>query len=374
MSNRKVITGSEAAAQAVKLVEPKVIAAYPITPQTYIIERLAEFVAKGELQAKYICTDSELTSIGTVAGAVCEGVRAFTATASQGVLFMHEALHWIAGGRLPVVMVVATRGVGAPWILMSDLQDAMSQRDTGWMMIFASNAQEIHDFIPIAYKVAEKVCIPCMVCLDGFLISHTAEPVNIVEKSLITSFLPEFHFPLSLNEKEPFTLWPIPSPEKYYEIRRELFEDHIKALNIWIETFKEWKELTQRDYSLCEGFMLDDAKKAFVSIGATGETTKEAVKILRKKGEKVGAIILKVFRPFPERELLNLTSHLEELLVIDKAVSMGKMGILAQEIKSSTKVKVKNFIGSMGGLDLDIERLMIFYEKAIRSEEDIIWI
>ncbi len=359
---RRIVTGTEATAIAAKLCKPKVISAYPITPQTYIIEKLAEYVSNGELNARYISTDSELSSIGIVAGAVAEGVRAFTATASHGLVFMHEALHWIAGGRLPVVMAVATRGLGAPWILMCDMQDALSQRDTGWMMLFASNAQEAHDFIPIAYKVAEEVHIPCMVCMDGFLISHTAEPVDLISQEAVDSFLPEFSPKLSLSD-EPSTLWPIPEPDTYYLIKKDLFEDHKNALYIWKKAFREWQSVTKRKYDVCCGHMLEDAKTAFVSLGATVETALEAARRLRKKGEKVGVIGIKLFRPFPESDLKELSKGIEELLVIDKAVSMGKSGILFQEVKSTVDIPVRGFIGSMGGKDLTVERIeRFFYE------------
>ena len=368
----RLLTGSEAAAEAVRLCRPKIIAAYPITPQTHIIEKLAEMVESGTLEAHYICTESELSSIGIVAGAATEGVRAFTATSSHGLAFMHEALHWVAGGRLPVVMVVATRGLGAPWILMSDMQDVLSQRDTGWMAVFASNAQEVHDLIPIAYKVAEEVMIPCMVCMDGFLISHTAEPVSPLDQRTVDAFLPEPSFPLS-HRGEPFTLWPIPDPDTYYEVRRDLFQDHAKAVRVWNEAFSEWERLTGRQHSPCTALMPQGAKRAFVAMGAGAETAVEAAEALQNKGEKIGVIKITLFRPFPEEEFKKLCRGLEELLVIDKAVSMGKCGILTQEIASCAEIPVKGFVGSLGGKDLTVERLMEFFELS-RTEGGTLWI
>ncbi len=370
---KKLITGADAAAEAIRLSDPKVIAAYPITPQTHIIEKLAQFVSEGRLKARYICTDSELSSIGIAAGAVIEGVRAFTATASHGLVFMHEALHWIAGGRLPVVMVVATRGIGAPWILMSDMQDALSQRDTGWMMLFASTAQEVHDFIPLAYRVAEAVMIPCMVCMDGFLISHTAEPVELLSEEDVREFLPPFESPLAFGD-DPFTLWPIPDPDTYYTIRQQLFEDHKRAIDVWNNAFSEFSKVTGRDYSICESYMLEDAECAFVAMGAASCTTKEAVNILRRQGEKAGLLKINLFRPFPEMEVLKHLSHVDLVLPIDRAVSYGKMGILGQEIRSCIfHAKVVNFIGSLGGKDLTPERIIAFYKKATSCGGDVLW-
>ncbi len=363
-------TGAEAVAHAVALCKPKVIAAYPITPQTHIIEELATKVGNGELEASYICTDSELSSIGIVAGAVAEGVRAFTATSSHGLALMHEGLHWVAGGRLPVVMAVATRGLGAPWILMCDHQDALSQRDTGWMMLFASNAQEAQDFIPIAYRVAEEVHIPCMVCMDGFLISHTLEPVVELTEKEVESFLPPFIPKLSLEQIEG-TLWPIPDADTYHRIREELFMDHLESLKLWEKAFSLWDRITGRRYSACKPFMTDDASTIFVAMGASAGTTEEVVERLRRKGEKAGSITVKLFRPFPCEELRRLTEKAERIIVIDKGVSFGSMGILAQEVASCTGRPVVSFIGSMGGKELTPEDIEAAYRTP--KEEGVLW-
>ncbi len=365
----KILTGSEAAAIAIGLCKPKVIAAYPITPQTHIIEKLALMVSEKRLKARYICTDSELSSIGVAAGAVAEGVRAFTATSSHGLALMHEGLHWVAGGRLPVVMVVATRGLGAPWILTCDHQDALSQRDTGWMMAFASSAQEIHDLIPLAYRVAESVSIPCMVCMDGFLISHTAEPVEILTEESVGRLLPDFSPILHLSD-DPFTLWPVSDPETYYKARRDLFEDHKRALSLWKEAFGLLKRETGRGYSPCETFETEDARVIIAATGAVWPMAKEAAIKLRKKGERIGAVGVRLIRPFPEEDLREAFRNAEKIVVLDKSLSAGRMGILGQEIASCTDIPVVNLIASMGGKEFGIEEI----EWATKEKEGVIWL
>ncbi len=373
---KRILTGAESVAWGVKVVKPEVIPVYPITPQTHIIEKLAEYVSKEELSAEFIRVESEMTAIGAVAGAIIEGVRAFTATASQGLLFMHEVLHWVAGGRLPAVMVVCTRGVGAPWTLWCDMQDILSQRDTGWMQIFASCAQEALDFLIIAYKVAERCCIPAMVALDGFLISHTAEPVEIVSEEVVSDFLPPFKFPLEFNSEDPFTLWPIPQAEKYYQIRKELFEDQKKAQDIWCEEFGLWRSLTGREYSPIEVFLPSGAKEAFVCMGAASGTIEYMIKNALFGDSKIGLISIKLFRPFPEDMLREVVSSLDTVYVIDKAVSYGCSGVLGAEVEAAIKdmCEIKNIVGSLGGLDLDSKLLLSLYNKAKASSEKVIWI
>ena len=372
---RRILTGAEAVACAVELVKPEVIPVYPITPQTHIIEKLAGCVASGRLSAEFIRVESEMTAIGAVAGALVEGIRAFTATASQGLLFMHEVLHWIAGGRLPAVVAVCTRGVGAPWTLWCDMQDVLSQRDTGWMQVFASSAQEALDFLILAYKVAERCSIPAMVALDGFLISHTAEPLEVVDDEVVSQFLPPFEFELALKGEDPFTLWPIPGAEKYYRIRKELFEDHRKALDVWMEEFDRWYSLTGRRYSPVEAVLPENAKEAFVCVGALSGTVSHMIKnALLDEG--VGLIDIKLFRPFPEELLRNAASSLDTVYVIDKAVSYGRSGILGEEVEAALRdvCQVKNMVGSLGGLDLGPERIVELYRRARDSREKVIWI
>ena len=371
MNGRVLLTSAEAISYAVKLAKPEVISAYPITPQTHIVEKIAHFVETGELDAEFIRVEAEISALAVVIGAVAQGIRAFTATSSHGLLYMHELIHWSAGGRLPIVMAVANRAVGAPWNLWCDHQDMMSQRDTGWMQIFASNAQEAHDFVFLAYKVAEKVFIPCMVGIDGFILSHTAELLYLVDSGVAEAFLPPLDFPLRLSNQNPFTLWPILEPALYHRQRRDLFTDMEKSLNEWEKAFEYWEELTGRRYMPVEGYMLEDAHTALVCAGALSETAKVAVKQLREKGEKVGLITLKLFRPMPKEYLLEMATHIERFVVLDRATSFGAEGILAQELRSaiSGARPVHSYIVSMGGKEVFPENIKEAYFKCIKYPE-----
>ncbi len=373
---KTVLTGAEAVAHAVKVCQPQVVAAYPITPQTHIIEKLAEYVARGELAAKYIRVESEMSALAVVAGAVAQGVRAFTATSSHGLLFMHEMIHWTAGGRLPVVMAVANRAVGAPWNIWCDQQDMLSQRDTGWMQVFASSAQEAMDLTITAFQVAERVFLPAMVGLDGFVLSHTAEPVEPVEPHQVEAFLPAMDFPLRLSHHDPFTLWPILEPGLYHRERRNLFKDHARALEGWLKAFEEWGKVTGRTYAPVEGYRLEDATVAFLASGALTGTVRYAVDSLRKAGEKVGMVILRLFRPFPYDQLRETMAHLERVLVLDRAISYGAEGIFSQEVRSALGglCPVQCCIVSMGGREVTPQVVEdLFYRSTMVPEGVVLW-
>ncbi len=370
---RAVITGAEAVAHAVKLINPDVISAYPITPQTHIIEKLAEFSEKGLIKSKFIRVEAEISAIAVVAGATAQGARAFTATSSHGLLYMHEMLHWVAGGRLPIVMAVANRAVGAPWNIWCDQQDMLSQRDTGWMQIFASSVQEAMDLIPVSYFVAEKVFLPVMIGLDGFILSHTAEPVELIEKSEIEKFLHPLDFPLRLSHHDPFTLWPILEPGLYHRQRQDLFRDQEKAIRIWKEAFKKWGDLTKRSYKILETFNTNNAQLAFITTGAISGTVEYAIKKFLRH-EKVGMINLRLFRPFPYDEIREICALFEKVIVLDRAVSYGAEGIISQEIRSALggACPVQCCIISMGGKDVTPEDIISVYEKAKRTPEGVI--
>lgn len=369
---RRVLTAAEAVAYAVKAVKPGVISAYPITPQTHVIEKLAEFVETGELDADFVRVEAEISAISVVAGSVIQGVRAFTATSSHGLVYMHELLHWCAGGRLPIVMAVANRALGAPWNIWCDQQDMLSQRDTGWMQIFARNAQEAHDLIPVAYRVAERVFLPVMVGFDGFILSHTAEPVEVVED--LDGFLPPLDNPLMLSHHQPFTLWPILEPGVYHLQRKDLFEDHKRALEEWKRSLQAWKELSSREYGVVEAFYLDDAKSAFLCVGSIADTALEAVKLLRREGERVGLILLRLFRPFPSVDLAELVVDLERLMVLDRAVSWGAEGIVSQEVRNAVAgaCPVQCCVVSMGGKDVFPEDIAELYYRGMGVPEGVV--
>lgn len=370
---KAVITGAEAVAHAVRVVNPDVISAYPITPQTHIIEKLAELSERGEIKAKFIRVEAEISAIAVVIGATAQGVRAFTATSSHGLLYMHELLHWTAGGRLPVVMAVANRAVGAPWNIWCDQQDMLSQRDTGWMQVFASSAQEAMDLIPISYFVAERTFLPVMVGLDGFILSHTAEPTELVTPSEVEEFLPPPDYPLRLSHHDPFTLWPILEPNLYHRQRYDLFKDHQKALKAWKSAFKRWEEITRRGYRAVETYNTEGAKAAFITAGAVSDTVKYALDNLFKN-EKVGLVKLRLFRPFPYDDIREICAPFEKVIVLDRAVSYGAEGIFSQEIRSALggACPVQCCVISMGGKDITPEEIAAVYEKASKIPEGVV--
>ena len=370
---KEVLTGSAAVSHAVKLCKPEVVAAYPISPQTYIIEDLASFVADGSLKAHYIPVESELSAISVIAGATAQGVRSFTATSSQGLLFMHEMLHWCAGGRLPMVMVVANRAVGAPWNLWCDQQDMLSQRDTGWMQVVVTSAQEAMDLVPIAYKVAERCYIPALVGMDGFFISHTSEPVEPISQDEVDAFLPPFEFKFSLDHRDPFTLWPTLDQTLYHRFKGMFFEAHNRAIKVWNEAFEEWGRLTGRRYQAVEGLYLDDSEVLFVSTGHLTGTTCFAVEELRKRGENVGLLNLRLIRPFPSEELKAKVENAKLLIVLDRAVSYGVSGTITQEVRSALRGKkpvVKGWVISMGGREVSPELITDTYKRFLENQEE----
>ncbi len=376
MERRLLLTSAEAVSLGVAMAKPQVISAYPITPQTHIVEKLAAMVETGEIDATFIRVEAEISALAVVIGATAQGVRSFTATSSHGLLYMHELIHWCAGGRLPVVMAVANRAVGAPWNIWCDQQDMLSQRDTGWMMVFASNAQEAHDFPIIAYRVAEKVFLPAMVGIDGFILSHTAEPLTPAGEEEVNEFLPPLDIPLRLSIQDPFTLWPILEPSLYHRQRRDLFCDMERARDVWSEAFEEWGRITKRTYSPVEEYLLEDAQTAFVCMGAISETVKVAMDRLRSRGERVGVATVKVFRPFPKHHLMEIASRVSRFVVLDRGVSYGAEGILAQEVRSciSGARPVHSFVISMGGKEVLPENVEEAYAKTRRVTEDtVLW-
>ncbi|BAT71795.1 pyruvate ferredoxin oxidoreductase, alpha subunit [Thermosulfidibacter takaii ABI70S6] len=374
---KKLLTSAEAIAHALLLIKPEVISAYPITPQTPIIEKIAQYVEAGMLDAEFVRVESEISALAVVIGSVAQGIRAFTATSSQGLLYMHELLHWAAGGRLPIVMAVANRAVGAPWNIWCDQQDMMAQRDTGWMQIYASNATEAQDFTVISYRVSEEVFIPTMVGIDGFILSHTAEPVDVLDYKGVENFLPHLDFPLRLTHQEPFTLWPILEPALYHRQRNDLFKDMKKAIEVWERAFSDFAKLTGRKYYPVEEYGTDNAHTLFVCTGAIAETTKYVVKKLRERGEKVGLATVKLLRPLPVDHIRNLAVKAERLIVLDRAVSYGNEGILSQEIRAaiSGAIPVYPCVVSMGGREIYPRDLEEIYTKTSRMNEgEVLWI
>jgi len=361
----KVIdTANHIAALAAKMAKPAVIAAYPITPQTTVVEKLAQYVENGELNARYVRVESEHSAMAACIGAAATGVRTFTATSSHGLLLMHEMIHWAALARLPIVMVNVNRAIGPGWNIWSDSNDSMGQRDTGWIQIYASSNQEVYDSIIQAYKIAEneEVMLPAMVCYDGFILSHTSMPVEVPEQSKVDEFLPEFKSLWKLDVDKPITHGNIILPDDYMDVRYSMNEAMKRAMKIIAEVGEEYGKKFGRSYGLIEEYMTEDADYVIVATAAMAAEAKEAVKRLRERGKKAGLARLRVFRPMPY-ELLKY----DKMIVIDRAISVGLGGVLYNELRWLGDVY--GFIAGLGGKDVSYADIMRIYELAEKGKE-----
>ena len=360
---RIVDTGNTACAMAVKAAKVDFVAAYPITPQTSISEKLAGYIADGEMQAKYLPVESEHSAASAVAAASAAGARVFTATSSQGLLYMHEILHYAAGGRLPVVMANVNRAVCMPWCLYVDHQDSVSQRDTGWIQLYAGTNQEIYHSIILAYKVAEETSLPVMVNYDGFLLSHSMMSYETVDQDIIDEFLPVY---------EPaWKLWPdggtfgsVTSSDLYVTHRMRQFEDILKAGKTIDKNAREYEKLTGFAYGgPFEQYRTEDAEFFLLSMGSMGVEMEVAVDMLRDKGIPAAGLRLRVFRPFPGEELSSVLPEGAKLLVFDRNCAFGTNGgALLSEAKAALfdrkdDIKISGCIAGLGGEDLPAQYL-----------------
>jgi pyruvate/2-oxoacid:ferredoxin oxidoreductase alpha subunit len=360
-----VDTANHIAALAAKMARPHVIAAYPITPQTTIVERLAEYVEKGELNAEYIRVESEHSAMAACIAAAATGARTFTATSSHGLLLMHEMLHWAGLARLPVVMVNVNRAIGPGWNIWSDLNDSLAQRDTGWIQFYASSNQEVFDSVIQAYKIAEneEVLLPAMISYDGFILSHTSMPVEVPEQSKIDEFLPDFKPGWILDVENPITHGNIVPPEPYMEIRYSMQKAMEKAKKVIEEVGEEYGRKFGREYGLVEEYRCEDADYVIVAMAAMAAEAKVAVDELRQKGEKVGLLKLRTFRPFPHERL-----KYDKMIVIDRDISPGFGGIVYNEIKGNGS-EIYGFIAGLGGVDVSYKDIERMYELAKEGKE-----
>lgn len=369
LKNKNILEGSRAVALTIKNIEPEVISAYPITPQTHIVEDLAKFKADGQADYEYVRAESEFAAASIILGASATGSRAYSATSSQGLLLMTEVVFNIAGLRLPVVMTVANRGVSSPITIWNDHQDAMTVRDAGWLIFFAENHQEAIVQHLLAYKVAEKLKLPAMVNMDGFVLTHSYEPVIIPNKSAIKKFLPKYK-PASheyLNPKEPVTMGSFARPQYYQEIRQDL---HLALKNSTNEIEKEFKLLqktvgkdiaTSDSSALLEYYGPKKAKTVIVAMGSMVGTMKD----ISDEMDSVAILKIKSFRPFPYEAVKKALKDNPNIAVIEKATSLGAVSPLAQEINqalSTDKKNVHSFVTGLGGRDVTKEII----KKAIK--------
>lgn len=378
---KRVITGNHAASYGVKVARAEVIAAYPITPQTEVVEKLSEMVADGELRARFIKVESEHSAMAACIGASATGARAFTATSSQGLVLMHEMLHWATGARVPVVMANINRSLGPPWNVWSEQTDSLSQRDTGWLQFYCENNQEILDTIVQAFKICEKVSLSGMVVLDAFYHSHTSEPVDIPDQNLIDKFLPPYNPKYKLDVKTPYAFGGLTSPEWYYELRYKIQKAMEESIKIIKEVGKEYGEITGRRYGLVEEYRTDGAEVLLITSGALAQTAKDAVDILRKRKKKIGLVRVRAFRPFPKEDLKKTICKAKVVGVIDRNTSLGNEGIFFQEIKSALynerqRPAIYGFIAGLGGRDVLVDDIIDIAENMSKRKikKEIVWV
>ncbi len=360
MAERVGMMVSLAIGEAVKLANVDVVAAYPITPQTHIVEHLAELVAEGELDASYIPVESEHSAMSACLGSAAVGARTFTATAGQGLELMHEVLYVAASMQLPVVMTVANRALSAPLSVWGDHSDAMAVRDTGWIQIFTESGQEVFDNVLCAFRIGEdkRVLLPVMVHLDGFHLSHMIEPILIPDKSDVDKFLPPNKYPLPLDPEKPVTMGAFGPPIIYSETRKAQEENLQASKKVILEAWKEFNDIFGRSYSPVESYRTENAKTLLLTMGSYSQTAMTTIDKMRGEGKDVGLVRLRLWRPFPLKELSEAVKGAETIVVFDRALSLGgQAGPVCSEVRSALynsdgRPKITNIIGGLGGRDV----------------------
>lgn len=386
MAKKKVgIESSLAIAEAARLARTDVVAAYPITPQTHIVERLAEMVAEGELDAEYVCTESEHSAMSALLGASATGARTFTATAGQGLELMHEVLYIASSMRLPIVMAVCNRALSGPLNVWGDQSDVMATRDCGWIQVFAENGQDAFNLTLWAFRVAEdrRVLFPVMVNLDGFNISHVVEPIQMFEQEEVDRFLPPFKYPFPLHPDKPVTMGAFTPPILYTEARKAQEVALRASKKVILETWEEFGRHFGFHYHPVESYKTEGARVLFLTVGCLGETASVVIDKMRGEGKKVGLLKLRLWRPFPFEEIRQAVKGAEVLIVLDRSLSYGGPGgPICSEIRAALrhpKPAVVGFVAGLGGRDVPpsdfeymIKRGQELAEKGVPEEYEMI--
>ena len=379
---KRVLEGSQAVAEAVRLARVQVVSAYPITPQTHIVEILSDYCATGKMNAKFLRVESEHSCMAALIGAQSSGVRTFTATSGQGLALMHELLHWASGARLPIVMAEVNRALAPGWNIWVDQTDSLAQRDTGWIQFYCEDSQEVIDTTLQAYKLAESVALPVMVVLDAFFLSHTYEPVDVPEQEEADRFLPPYEARFELDPKNPCTFGPLVPPAVYMEMRHDMAAAMDTALTNFAQIEDDYERIFGRRYGAVEAINCDDAEIVFVTSGTITSTARLVLENLRARGEKLGILKIKLFRPFPFEFIRKALRGAKKIAVIDRNFSFGASGIFAQEVRAAlcnvpVHAPVFGYIAGIGGRDVTPEVLEEIYWKTKNSaapERESIWI
>jgi len=380
MTDARIITGNQAAALAARLCEVQVIAAYPITPQSQLAEMLAQHVESGQLRAEYVRVEGEHSAMTVCIGASTVGARVFTATSSNGLLYMHEQLHWAAGSRLPIVMCCVNRGVGAPWSIFNDQQDSLAQRDTGWIQIYCRDNQEILDTVIQAYRIAETVYAPVMVCYDGFVLSHTMMPVVSPAQAAVRKFLPPYKPHTILDAANPLTLNSVLLPNRrpdsegtlcdgYMEMRWKLQNALDRAPEVIREVNRRYAEAFGRDHGgMLWTYRTEDAEVILSSMGSLAAEATVAADALREEGIKAGVVGIRVYRPFPVKEAVEAYRDARAIILFEKSISYGYEGGLCSDLKaafygSGIQAPIHDYVAGLGGRDVKARELI----EAVKS-------
>ena len=385
---KKVITGNEAAAYAVLLAQPAVMCAYPITPQSRIPEQISEFCAQGLMTGKFVNVECEMTALGYVTGASQAGARVFTATSSQGLAWMHEGLHWASGSRLPIVMANVNRPLAAPWNLTCGQIDSLAQRDTSWVQLYCESNQEVLDTVLQAYRIAESVYLPVMVCLDGVYLSYIAETVDIPSQDLVNKYLPPYDPSgrvllggqvLARHRPQGTAGVSRPREASWTANRYDLHKLELSCLRVAAQADAEFEAIFGRSYPLVEEYRCDDADLVLVTVGSAVGTAREVIDDLKNRGYKVGLMKLKMFRPFPLQKVRQALAGKKKVAVIERDISSGQCGIFYQEIKWAlyNHTPIYGFVGGLGGEDITpglIEKAIKYALENDPPEQEAIWL
>lgn len=385
---KKVIVGNHAVSWGVKLARAEVIAAYPITPQTQVVEEISEMCASGELKARFIKVESEHSAMAACIGASITGARAFTATSSQGLALMHELLHWAGGGRLPIVMADINRALAPGWNVWTDQNDSLSQRDTGWIQLYCETNREVLDTTIQAFKLAEAVDLPVMIVLDAFFLSHTSEPVDIPDPADVDAFLPPRQARHRLDVENPQAFGALTTPAVYMEMRLRQQEAMEEARAKMVEIDAEWAGRFGRSYGPIERYGAEDAELLLVTSGTVTSTARHVINELRDEGQKVGLVKVKMFRPFPTAELREALGGAKDVAVLDRNISPGHSGIFAEETRAALydvpagrRPRVHGYIIGLGGRDVTpatildcIDRTREAAARSAEPEREDVWV
>jgi len=369
------MTGDEAVAHAAKQSNVDIVAAYPITPQTIIVERFSKYVADGEVHTGYVCVESEHSALSACVGASLTGARVFTASSSQGLALMHEMLYIASGLRCPIVMGVANRALSAPINIHGDHSDMMGSRDSGWVQIYVENAQEAYDWTIQAFKIAEDkdVQLPVSVNLDGFIITHCMEGVDVLEDEAVNKFLQTRKPIFKLDPKNPITVGALCFTDYYYEFKRQQVEAMCHVQGVLEKVCKGYKGVSGRNYGVLETYGMEDAQAAVVCLGSTAGTAREVARKLRAKGKKVGVVKLWLYRPFPAEEITAALGHVKALAVLDRAISFGaSYGALCSDVISALhtlkeKPHIFNAVYGLGGRDIQPSDIEFVFNEALET-------